>query len=310
VLGPKINLDSLRDHPTFLVYWNAGNGSSLYCLRKVSAWDAELADFGLKTVAVHLFGKDQTEDLATIVRTRKIGLPVFDGKWTNRTFIAEYRDFPQALVYDQNGTCTFKGTPFDAETAVRAVVGQALVAKAGIDDPHKSLASLIDAIHSGKAPASQLTKILPLTRAADETLKEQAQTLYNTITAGPRQALQDAEEQANSEAVEAFLKAERLAALYKGTPIGAQAEKLVTKLKQNKAVAAEAKAQTALANVKKIDTELSSRSGSFNKTSDDFQSKNATTIKQLQDAVKQMKKSHPNAKATEEAVVIASDYER
>ncbi|HEV3142732.1 MAG TPA: hypothetical protein VGZ47_02490, partial [Gemmataceae bacterium] len=106
------------------------------------------------------------------------------------------------------------------------------------------------------------------------------------------------------------LKAERLATGYKGTAIGSQADKLVSKLKQNKAVAAEAKAQSALANVKKIDTELSSRAGAFNKTADEFQSKNSTTLKQLEDAVRQMKKSYPNAKATEEAIAIAADYGR
>ncbi|HEV3145683.1 MAG TPA: hypothetical protein VGZ47_17475, partial [Gemmataceae bacterium] len=174
VFGPKISLDTLKGNPALLVYWNAGNPSSVYCFRKVLAWDSELADFGLKTAAFHLKAIGQTVDLAAIVRTRKIHVSVFDGKWSNLTFIAEYRDFPQALVYNDYGVCTFKGSPFDAETAVRSAVGNALLEKADIEEPHKSLQPVVDALRSGKPPAAQLSRVLPLTHANDETLKEQA----------------------------------------------------------------------------------------------------------------------------------------
>src|SRR5207302_13077 len=56
VSGTKISLADLPGRPVLLLFWNAGSSSSLSSLPKLSAWDAELSDFGLTTVGIHQTG--------------------------------------------------------------------------------------------------------------------------------------------------------------------------------------------------------------------------------------------------------------
>ena len=196
----------------------------------------------------------------------------------------------------------------DAEMPARQVVAEFLISKAGIEKPSSGLVPVIEALRAGKPAMAQLAKLSALTRSNEALVKDQAKALLDVIAEGPRQTLAEATDLAESNPVEAYLKVERLTTAFKDTPLGMQASTLVAKLKQNKAVADEVKARADLSKVKKLDTDLSSRAGSFNPTATEFQSKNAAAIKQLTDAVQQMKKSHPNAKATEEALAIAARY--
>jgi Anthrax toxin lethal factor, N- and C-terminal domain len=305
--GTPITAESLQGCPVVLVYWMCQSPSCMLCLPKVSSWDAEMGELGLKTIAIHLTGQLKADVLAA-ARSRQLGVPVFEAPARKGEVINDPKELPVAMVYDQEGVCIFRGAALEADTALRQVVGYALLAKSGIEVPSGALAGVVQALRAGKPAFAQLSRLYALSRSDDAAVQEQAKALIDALTEGPRRNLEEAEQLAESNPVEAFVKIERLTTTLKDTPLGTQAATLVAKLKQTKAVAAELKARPDLAKVKKLDADLSSRAGSFNPLLPDFQSKNAATIKQLGDAVQQMKKTHANTKAMEEALDIASKY--
>jgi hypothetical protein len=306
-LGRKESIQTLQGQPVLLVYWNAKDASSLYCFRSVSAWYADLADFGLKIVAIHL-GNEPADDLAAVVKARNIRVPVFACKWKDQRIVALRKDLPRALVFDHEGKCIFDGRPFDAERSVRTAAGEALLAKADISESETPLQKAVDALRAGKAPMAQLPEIVPLTASTDDAVKTEAQKLYDAIAAGPQLAFARAEELAKTDPVTAYLRANWLSTKYQGFSVGTQAASLVAALKQNRDVATEAQAQAALVHIRKLDNILSSHAGAFDPTLQEFQNKNAATLKKLHDAVQEMKKAFPDTKATEQAIAIGLHY--
>src|SRR4030095_6469568 len=106
ILGPRVTAKSLEGRPCLLVYWNGHSASSAACFTKIAAWDAELADFGLVTAAVHLTG-NKPFAIKTFVEARPLRFAVGEGKWTQTSIITEFKDFPLCLVYGPDGQCVF-----------------------------------------------------------------------------------------------------------------------------------------------------------------------------------------------------------
>jgi hypothetical protein len=307
VLGPKVTAGDLRGRAVMVVLWNAGSPSSLACFPKVSAWDAELSDFGLATVAVHLTGTLKVE-VEAVARSRGVAFAVTEGKWLKGGLVEDARDFPLGLVFDHDGQCVYRGSPFNAEKAVRAAVGKALAAGTGLETYPRALTPYFEALNKGQAPAFVLSRLVPLTRSTDADTAEAAKVLLGKMTEGGQTALREAEALAELDPAAAFLQAERLPAVFKDTAVAAGANKLLTELRKNKAVTTELRARTYLAAVKKIDAELNGRPGSFDPKLEQFRKENAVLLAHLQETVQQMKKAFPTAKATEQAVRIGNRY--
>lgn len=310
VLGPKVNGADLKGRAVALVLWNAGSDSSLGCLAKVIAWDAELSNFGLATVAVHLTAKTN-KDIDGAARSRGVAFAVTEQAWVDQglgALVDDFNDFPQCLVFDHAGQCVYRGSPFDAESAVQVAVGNALVAAAGGETLPKSLTPVMDTLRQGKSPSSVLSRLAPLTRSTDAETAEAAKRLVGAITEAGRKVLQQAEPLVTTDPAGAFLLLERLPVIFKDTAVAVSANEQLARLKTNKAVQAELRARPSLAAIRKIDTELSGRPGSFEPGQQSFRKDNAVLLQKLQVAVLQMKKSSPSTKATEQAVAIAQKY--
>jgi hypothetical protein len=308
VTGPLVTTAELKDRPVLLVLWNGGSLSSLTFLAKAAAWDAELRDFGLATVGVHMTG-NRPVDVAAVAKGHAVPFPATNTPWDSPEFVKESKDFPVALVFGRDGHCTYRGPAFDAEEAVRSAVGEALAARAGVAES-AALAPVVEALHRGKPPVSVLPRLAALTRSPDADTVTAAKALATTITEGGRRAVEEAEAMAKDDPVGAYLRVERVPAAYKDTAVAGRAADLIARLKADKAVATEVRARAALATVKRIDTELNSRPGSFDPKQEQFRKANAALLRQLEDGVTAMKKSWPKARATEEAEHIAEKYAR
>jgi hypothetical protein len=305
--GPKVDAADLKDRPVLLVLWNAGNTSSLSFLARATAWDAELSDFGLATVGVHMTG-NKAQDVAAAAKAHGLAFPVTETPWDSPALVGEAKDFPVALVFGRDGRCAYRGPAFDAEEAVRAAVGEALVGRAGLADPPKGVAPVIEALEKGKPPPSLLPRLATLARSPDADTAAAAKAIAGAITAGAHKALEEAEAMARDDPVGAYLRVERVPGAYKDTAVAAKAGDLIARLKSDRAVAAEVRARAGLATIKKLDTELGSRPGSFDPSQEKFRKDNAALLRQLEEGVATMKKSWPKARATEDAVRIAERY--
>jgi hypothetical protein len=307
VAGPTVAPDDLKGRPVLLVLWNAGSTSSLSFLAKATAWDAELSDFGLAAIGVHLTGK-KAHDVAAVAKTHALAFAVTDTPWDGAALVKEAKDFPVALVFGRDGRCAYRGPAFDAEETVRAAVGEALAAAAGLENPPKGVVPVLEALQKGKPPASLLPRLATLARSPDADTAAAAKALVGTITAGGRKAIEEAEAMAKDDPVGAYLRVEHVPAAYKETAVAAKAADLIARLKADRAVATEVRARARLAAIKKIDTELGSRPGSFDPSHKKFRKDNAELLLQLEGEVAAMKKSWPKARATDEALRIAEKY--
>ncbi|HEX4147525.1 MAG TPA: hypothetical protein VHY20_00995, partial [Pirellulales bacterium] len=173
----------------------------------------------------------------------------------------------------------------------------------------KVMASQIEALRSGtKPPAAVLSQLLTHTRSPDDETSAAAKQLVAKMTAGGQQVLEQAEALAATDPVGAYLKAERLPLIFKGTPVATAATKSLGKLRRDKAVMTELRARPALTMVRTFDTELGSRPGSFDPKLKEFRQENAEMIAQLRDTIILMKKSWPASQATAEALRTSEKY--
>jgi hypothetical protein len=307
VMGPVITRADLEGRPTMLVLWNAGSRSSLLGLVKVNAWDAELRDFGLVTVGVHLT-RARTADLEAVVRARGIGFAITNARWTAKSLVKDYDEFPLCLVFDHAGQCVFRGRPFDAAAPAREVVGKALIAGAGAHSFPRSLAPLVESLRKGWPPSSVLPKLVALTRSRDTETAKVAKALVDKITETGWKGVRQAEVLFKEDPVGAYLQLERFPSVFKDSAVACRAAELLAGLKQDKAVQQELRARARLADVRKLDKDLSSRAGSFDPTGDSFQRDNVILLAHLQRCIGAMKKSWPKSRATEEAISIGTKY--
>ena len=306
--GVRPRAADFEGNPTILLFWNEDGASPRMALSKVQAWHGELADFGLAGAAVHLAGVGQGTPM--IEDDRKVGaLPITAGPWSGReSVVAKFKDFPVCLVYDHEGRCVFRGSPFEAEDRLRSAVGTAVVAAAGIESSPKQLQSIIDNLEKGKAPKTQFASLTPLTKSKDDAISASAKMLLDALTERGRAVLESTEPKVKDEPLDAFLTLERLASAFKDTFVATRANELIAKLKSTKVVAMELKARPALTIIKKIETELSVKPGSFDPASARYRRDNAILLKQLEVSVQQMRRLHPEARATEDAERIARRF--
>jgi hypothetical protein len=308
VLGPVITKASAQGKPIVVLYWNAASADSVNCLVKLSAVDTALSDFGLLMVGVHLTGSSK-QDIAGAARARAVRFSISEGKWTNHSLVKDFKEFPLCLVFDHEGRCIYRGTPFEVESAARMAVGRALAATLKQGDLPKLIQEQVEYLAKGSTPSSVLPRLSFLARTSNREVAEPARQLLDAITAGGRKKLLAAEALTKEDPVAAYLILKRISAVYKDTPLSDRATALVSRLSQNKAVQIEERAgQYLRVVVSRLDSELRSRPGAFAPTSEMFRSANAALLRQLQDALQHMKKLWPKARATEEAIGIGQAY--
>ena len=307
IMGPTMTKSDLHGRPAIIVLWNANSTSSMACFQKLNTWDAELSDFGLASIAVHLTGSGE-QDVKAAAESRSVSFTVTEGRWTKGGPIDDFKQFPLAFVFDHKGACVFRGSPFDAEASVRTAVGEALIDGSGVETFPKAMASQVEALRKGKPPAAVLPQLIPHTRSGDDATKEAAKKLVDQIVAVAPKVFEQAESMAKDDPVGAYLKLDRVARVFKGTPIAVKANGMLGKLRREKIVVTELRAQPALVTVRKLEAELSSKPGSFDPKFEDFRKENASLLQQLQETVVMMKSSWPTTRATQEAVRTADRF--
>jgi S1-C subfamily serine protease len=307
-MGPEVTSLTLKGRPSLVVYWNAVGSSSLLGLSKVAAWDAELRDFGLVTVAVHLDGKTAVDATAK-ARARQVPFTVKLDKWTADSLVTDFKDFPLALVYGHDGKCVFRGSPFDAEAAVRQAVGTALVADLPPDALPQPLVPIVEALSTGKAPKTQFARLTSLSKSkTDADASELAEKLLTKLTETAAATLDRAETVMQADPMEAFVLVEPVTTAFKGAPVAARASSILARLKQTKEVGRELKARGVLATVKKLEAYLDSVAGSFDPTRAKYRADNAQALGQLEAAIAQMKRTWPHERATQQALRVAEKF--
>lgn len=307
VHGPALEMRALTGKPVAVVLWNANSQDSLSAFRKLTEWHQELADLGLVVLAVHRRGVGDSHDPGEIAQTRALPFVVRESRWTGQV-IQEFSDFPHTLVFGPDGQCLYRGSPYDADNAIRGVVWRAVIERTKITTFRPEVAPVVEAMRHGRPMDVILPHLVHRARSTDEETATQARALMDELLAPGRELLREAVTMSESDPVSAFLTLESLQVRFKGTPIATEATAKLVSLKQTSAVRTELKARPLLEVIRKLDRELSSRAGSFDPALSEFREKNAGLLTQLAQVAQRMRTSFPNTHAAAETARVAAKY--
>lgn len=268
-------------------------------------WHDELSDFGLVIIAPHL---QQATREQLRAKSQALGMR-FSVTEAGRLPGREIKGIPAVVLFDHTGAVIYDERPDGVEGKLRAAVGAALVEAADIGTPEKVLTPVVDSLRKGQPPLSSVGKLQNFARGGDAAAAAQAKKLMDAILANARKRLDAAGELSKDEPLVAYESVQRIAANFKATPLGPKAAEMATKLKADKAVQAELRAKPTLEQIKKIDALIAAKAGKFEPDSPEVKKAFAAQLKQMANALQQLKKSYPDAHATKEAEEIAAKYE-
>jgi hypothetical protein len=286
-------------------YWGVNCAPCLQAMPGTAALNAELADFGLLVLGSHV-QEGTPQEVKSVAVSHGANFPI---SIQTRVRGAEDSQFiPHCLLFDHTGACIFRGSPVDTEPLIRTALGKALVDGAGREKFSATMSPIVGDLKKGKSPALVLPRLVAQQNSAGD-VGSDAKALLGSLTAVGQKKLERADELTASKPVDAFLLIEKLPTAYRGTTVAQEATEMIGKLKKEKTVTTELAARPTLETIRKIERELNIRSEGVNPKKDEFQKANAPLLKQLKDRLAAMKKSWPDAKATEEAVAIADKFD-
>lgn len=312
--GPTLKKDDLIGKIVVMSFWGNNAEDTVTSLQRLQIWHEELGEYGLMVLGEVSWGQENLVPMTEKMRVKalqqiragSITFPhYFNGVISGLRGTTKY---PHALLFDTSGQCIYRGDAFGLETEMRSALGKEIVAAAGIDKFAPPVAAFAEALERGQAPASVLQKLLVLYRSESGAKAEQAKALLLQLTAPGKKRLEEGQALMKSDPVAAYERLEPLTSAYRNTQVATKAAALMTQLKSDKAVAAEVRARPMLEGIKKLDTTLSGRPGSFDPSLPKFQQENGGLIGQLRDGVEKMKKAHPKTKALDVAMNIAKRY--
>lgn len=308
ITGPTFDRDALAGKVTAFFYWRDSQAGEMKRVRKLHD---ELAPFGFQVVVLSANYREDEDELSARLVKAKLPFPVLGTTFFPQKTGTQMRAEPggHVALYGPDGTWVFRGKVSDSEVFAREQLALKILKEAATPDvAPKPLQPAVTALLSGESFPAVIAKLQPATTNSDAAVKESAKKLMDVLAKPVQERLDRADGQKKTDPVEAFLTAEAVVAEYKGTPFATKADKLVSALRVDRAVAAELKARKDLDGIKKIEAVLNAQSGSFDPTDLAFQRKYAPQIKQMKTQFEQMKKSHPNARATQEAEQIVKEF--
>ena len=304
LMGPKVSPGDLKGHVVVLEFWGIRCGPCLAAMPHIAKLNDDLGGAGLIVIGAHA----QT---GTPEKVKAVAL----SHGANFTIVAngrvkdgnDFNGIPHTMVFDHTGKCVYRGHPNDAYAKVKVAVGQALAAKVE-GPPTKAMTPLVEGLKKGTAPSVALQKALALSKTGDKDSVEQAKQLVSAMTATAEKQLEFVTALKADDPVLALPRLSKLSADFKGTPPGAKAGEMLAELKKDKNVMAELRCRPVLDKIKIVDDSLLAALKDADPKAPEFQKAQAGVLKQMQTAIRDMKKKYPDAKATASAIEIGEKY--
>jgi hypothetical protein len=269
-------------------------------------WNEELRDFGLVIISAHV-QKATSEEIKAKAESLGVNFPV-----VGSAQVVGGNDFnaiPHCMLFDHTGKCLFRGSPAAVEQRLRSAVGAALIAGTGKSTFSKTAAPLVESLKKGQAPTVVLQKAAGLQKSATGAAADEIRLLVTQLQAGGLERIEQSESLKKENPIEAYDQLKRVITTFKGSSVAAKGDKILQTLKNDKAVQAELKARPSLKTIQKLDRELSARAGGkIDPKGPEFQRTFAVALQQMRQTLQRMKKSWPDAKATQTALALADKY--
>lgn len=269
-------------------------------------WYQDLAPFGLKVIGAHSSGTGKNEIL-TKARALNMNFTVTLGGSVQN--IEGRLGIPHVILFDHTGKCVFRGHPKEVERKLYAALAESMLEKVKLEKPANSVKQLMDAL-SKASPVYVLSKALPLQKAADPKLADDAKQLVKAMLSHVDEELKNAEELAKEDKLAAYDILLPYGNYFKGTTAATKAESVIAELKKDKQFTLELKARTALEPIRKAELQLSLEADKHNVStySEDFNKAYYPQLLQLKTSIQKLKKDFPETRALETALDVAEKF--
>jgi hypothetical protein len=263
-------------------------------------WHDELSDAGLAVIGLHV-QRATPDEVKAKARALRVRFPVTAGGAIEGVDAA---GIPHCAVFDHAGRLVYDGHPNKAEPKLREAFA-AMLADAAGETPARAVAAVLDGYRKGGTTADLFRKVTALQADADAATARQAKAIGSRLQSGAQARLDEAKTVLKVDPVAAYDATLQTATRWKGTALGKEAGELATRLKDDKLVASELKARPTLEKVRALEAAVTKAAKGAEPDSPEFKKAFAPQLKQLESAIKALKKQHPDAPATQEAEEIA-----
>ncbi len=307
IQGAKFDPAAAAGKVVVVAYWG---GTAANLLDRVAKLQADLGPYGLVVVAPYPY-VTPLDEVAKDAAARGPKIDVLRGGFVADPADAQNRvnlKPPETLVFNHAGVCVFRGSGYDADKPARAAVGAKLRADLGTDPLPPAFKAVSAAFAAGATPTAVNSKVAALLASQDATTKALARKLADAILAPLNERLAAAVAQAKDSPVDAFLAAEELQVVGKGTPVASKAATLIDRLRGKPEVAAELRARPLLKQVETLHTRLAAAERAFEPSSPQFRSRNAAPLAQLTRLVAELKTRYPKSRAAERAEKLGLEF--
>lgn len=305
VIGELPKAEYWAGKPLLVIVFSPNDKRTMQTFQKLNSLYNEMKDFGLQVVAGYQL-LAQPEDIRAFFGSRDIDFPICPDADIGPTpggFL-----LPHAILFDAEGKNIFRGDPLDAEMYARLEINNAILKKLNKDTWLPGVKPVITLLEQGAPIPAVLTKLNAISESLGSDAKAEWVQVRDVLIEDAKRQVAAAEGIMKDDPVGAWLALEKIAAFYKSTPAAKSANDLILKLRANPKVALEVRARLALEPIKKLDTQLAGKEMSFDPRQPDFRFDNSALIRQIGDAVEKMKRTYPDAKATNDALKIARHW--
>lgn len=229
--GPAVGLDALPGRVVLLEFWNIHCEPCMASLPKLEAMHRELSPQGLVVVGAHVNG-DPVPEVLKAVADRGITFTIVDQAMVRNGM--DFDGIPHCIVFDHVGKCVYRGSPEEAQDAVKAALGacpSAILA----GRPLTKLATLPALIRSESDYGTVLKRARGQVGSKDPDTADEARFVVERLEGRGRELLDQARQLAETDPYEATVAAQRCAAAFKGCDIGGEAGKLLLEWKKDRA---------------------------------------------------------------------------
>ncbi len=222
VSGQSIDTPQLSNRVVLLEFWGVKCPPCLVSMPKLEQLHKELGPMGLLVVGAHAQG-GPVEAIENSVQQLGVSFPIFENAG-----LAKGNDFtgiPHCMLFDHEGKCLYRGSPFQVESALRQAVANA---PPMILEGRKLevLTNFNEQLRSEAAFAAVLRKARSLTDSKDAKTAEEAAYVVKQLTTYGDRLLSMAQEGRDADPLGAVNTLKRITAIYRGSELGNEAANL------------------------------------------------------------------------------------
>jgi len=304
IMGPKVSPDELKGRVVLLEFWGRNCAPCLASLPHVAQLSEQYGSFGLVVIGAHA-QEGTPEQIRERAKSRGVSFAVVEHARVKD--VKDIDGIPHCIIFDHIGKCVYRGSPEDIDARIREALANWLSADME-GTPSKPVTTVIENLKKGQPPAQFVQKAVSLSHSAEKDTAKQAKALLAKLTDAAGKELKEAESLRSEDPLMILSRLTHLSTDFKGTPAGTRANELLAELKKDKVVIAELKARPMLEKIRTVDASLQAILKDGDPKGSEFLKSQAAVLKQLQSAIKQLKKSAPDAPSLKDALEIGEKY--